>query len=147
VRITTNYSTFSSIVPSGASKGDYEAVELRDGDKSIYYSDSVLKAVHNVESVLGPLIIEAGLSPRKQLKEIDRLIVKIDRTKDKSKIGANAILGISMAAARAGAAESRMPLYRFLAREASIKQEKLVLPVPFINVLNGGDHSSNTIAF
>lgn len=147
VRITTNHGTFSSIVPSGASKGDYEAVELRDGDKSIYHGDSVLKAVHNVESVFGPSIIEAGLSPGKQLKEIDRLMVKIDGTEDKSQMGANATLGISMAAARAGAAESGMPLYRFLAREAGIEQEKLVLPVPFMNVLNGGDHSGNTMAF
>lgn len=147
VRIVTNHGTFSSIVPSGASKGDYEAVELRDGDSSFYHGDGVSKAIHNVESLLGPVIIQAGLSPGTQLKEIDRIMIEMDGTEDKSRMGANAILGISMAAARAGAAESGIPLYRFLAREAGMEKGRFVLPVPFMNVLNGGDHSGNTMAF
>jgi enolase len=147
VKIVTDRGTFISIVPSGASKGDYEAMELRDGDKSKYHRDGVLKAVYNVETVLGPAIIEAGLDPETQLKEIDRLMIKLDGPDDKSKMGANAMFGISMAAARAGAAKSGLPLYRFLAGEAGGKNQKLVLPVPFMNVLNGGDHSGNTMAF
>lgn len=147
VRITTDHGVFSSIVPSGASKGDYEAVELRDGDNSRYQGNGVLKAVYHVESVLGPAIIEAGLDPATQPKQIDRLMIKIDGTQDKSNMGANAIIGISMVAARAGAAKSGIPLYRFLAREAGLQTQNFVLPVPFMNVLNGGDPSGNNMAF
>lgn len=148
VHLTTKHGVFSSIVPSGASKGDYEAVELRDGKSLYYHGNGVLNAVHNVEAILGPAIIDAKLDPASQFKEIDRLMIKLDGTDDKSEMGANAILGISMAAARAGAAGAGISLYRFLAREAGVNAEhNLVLPVPFMNVLNGGDHSGNTMAF
>lgn len=147
VRMTTDQGLFDSIVPSGASKGNYEAVELRDGESSRYHGKGVLKAVHNVNSRLTPAIIAADLDPATQLKEIDHLMMKIDGTEDKSNMGANAILGISMAAARAGAAKCRIPLYRFLAREAGREDQTAALPVPFMNVLNGGDHSGNTMAF
>lgn len=147
VRLTTASGTFHSIVPSGASKGDYEAVELRDGDQAYYGGEGVLKAVHNVEEVLAPAIIEANLDPATDLKKIDELMVKLDGTDDKSKLGANAILGISMAAARAGAAASDVPLYQFLAKESGTPTDDFVMPVPFMNVLNGGDHSGNTMAF
>ncbi len=104
VRITTSDGTFSAIVPSGASKGDYEAIELRDGDKDAFEGNGVMKAVHNVEHILGPAIIEKKFDVTKDLKSIDEFMIKIDGTDDKSKLGANAILGISMACARAAAA-------------------------------------------
>lgn len=147
VRLTSPHGTFTSLVPSGASKGDYEAVELRDGDTSTYQGTSVLKAVHNVQEVLGPRIIEAGFDPAIELKKIDDLMLRIDGTENKSNVGANAILGISMAAARAGAAARGVPLYEFLARESGASTQDYVMPVPFFNVLNGGDHSGNTMAF
>lgn len=147
VRLTTGHGHFTSIVPSGASKGDYEAVELRDGDRSAYQGNGVLKAVHNVNAILGPAIVNASLDPITQLSDIDRLMVDLDGTEDKSKMGANAILAISMAAARAGASGKGVPLYRFLAGQAGASTGNAILPVPFMNVLNGGDHSGNTMAF
>ncbi len=147
VRLTTQHGTFQSIVPSGASKGDYEAVELRDGDQSKFQGSSVLNAVHNIENVLGPALIKSGLEPARDLKAIDEIMVKQDGTDNKSKLGANAILGISMAATRAGAAAQGVPLYEFLAKESGESTTSYVMPVPFFNVLNGGDHSGNTMAF
>ncbi|GAM91359.1 hypothetical protein ANO11243_094080 [Dothideomycetidae sp. 11243] len=147
VRLTTDHVVFSALVPSGASKGDYEAVELRDGDKHNYQGNSVLIAVDNVNKKLGPKLVESGLDPATQLRDIDELMIKLDGTDDKSNLGANAILGISMAAARAGAAARDMPLYAFLASEAGLPTNDWVMPVPFFNVLNGGDHSGNWMAF
>lgn len=147
VQLTTPHGTFRAIVPSGASKGDYEAVELRDGDKSAFEGNGVLKACRSVSQTLGPKIIEAGLDPATDLKKIDQLMIETDGTPDKSKLGANAILGISMAAARAGAAARNIPLYQFLADESGTPSKDFVLPVPFMNVLNGGDHSGNPMAF
>ena len=110
VRITTSDGTFSAIVPSGASKGDYEALELRDGDKDVFEGNGVLKAVHNVEHVLGPAVMEKKFDIAKDLRAIDELMIHLDGTQDKSKLGANAILGISMACARASAAANvRVP--------------------------------------
>jgi len=145
--LTNEHGTFVSIVPSGASKGDYEAVELRDGDNSKYQGNGVLNAVHNVENVLGPALIKANLDPSTQLREIDALMIDLDGTTDKSHLGANAILSLSMCAARAGAAAASMPLYAFLAKESETSTDNFVLPVPFMNVLNGGDHSGNAMAF
>lgn len=147
VDLTTSHGTFRAIVPSGASKGDYEAVELRDGDASAFQGNGVKKACENVEKILGPKIIESGLDPAHDLKKIDQLMIKLDGTDDKSKLGANAILGISMAAARAGAAARGIELYEFLAGESSSPENEYVMPVPFMNVLNGGDHSGNPMAF
>ena len=96
---------FRALVPSGASKGAYEALELRDGDKSVYQGNGVLKAVHIVNEILGPAIISRKFDVGKDLANIDALMRQMDGTSDKSKLGANAILGISMACARAGAAE------------------------------------------
>jgi enolase len=96
--------TFRALVPSGASTGEHEAHELRDGDASRYNGQGVKKAIHNIEAVLGPAIIERGFDPKTQLKEIDDFMKKLDGTPAKSKLGANAILAISMACARAGAA-------------------------------------------
>jgi len=147
VILTTVNGCFRSSVPSGASKGDYEAVELRDGDSSCYQGSSILKAVHNVENVLGPAVIDAKLNPATDLAKIDELVVKLDGTDDRSKLGANAILDISMAAARAGAAGAGVPLYKFLAKQAGSSTKDFVMLAPFMNILNGGDHSGNNMAF
>ena len=104
VRITTSDGIFSALVPSGASKGDYEAIELRDGNKNVFNGNGVSKAVYNVEHVLGPAIIEKNFDVARELRAIDEFMVYLDGTDDKSKLGANAILGISMACARASAA-------------------------------------------
>ena len=147
VDLTTLHGNFRALVPSGASKGDYEAVELRDGDESAFQGNGVTNAVENVDEILGPKIIESGLDPANDLKKIDELMIKLDGTNDKSKLGANAILGVSMAAARAGAAARGLELYEFLANECGFSQRDYVMPVPFMNVLNGGDHSGNPMAF
>lgn len=147
VDLVTKDGTFRSIVPSGASKGDYEAIELRDNDKARYLGKGVQKAVHNIHEIIKPAIMKARLDLRTQLAEMDKLMIDLDGSKDKQNLGANAILAISMAAARAGAAASGLPLYDFLAQEFDRKEKTYVLPVPFMNVLNGGDHSGNTMAF
>src|SRR5262245_50066721 len=102
---------FRSLVPSGASTGQHEAFELRDGDKSVYGGKSVEKAVNNVNEVIGPALIKKGLNPETQLKDIDAFMSSLDGTPNKSKLGANAILGVSMACARAGAAAAVKKLY------------------------------------
>ncbi|MHB0960754.1 MAG: phosphopyruvate hydratase [Pirellulaceae bacterium] len=129
----------SAIVPSGASTGEREAEELRDGDAQRYGGKGVRKAVENVESQIAPLLVgKAALDQR----EIDRLMIELDGTPNKSKLGANAILAVSMAVARATANALRMPLYRYLGGgNASL------LPVPCMNVINGGKHADNTVDF
>ncbi|MDR1128303.1 MAG: phosphopyruvate hydratase [Treponema sp.] len=126
-------------VPSGASTGDYEAVELRDGDKGRYLGKGVQKAVANVNDLIAPEI--EGLDVLNQV-DIDRTMIELDGTENKGKLGANAILGVSMAAARAAANFLEIPLYRHLgAFHASL------LPVPMANIINGGKHSDNKIDF
>ena len=146
VWVTTQDGTFKAIVPSGASKGDYEAIELRDGKNDAYGGSGVLKAVSNVTNVLGPAIIKKQFDIGKDWKQIDELMIEMDGTADKGNLGANAILGISMACARAAAAANKVPLYELIAREVG-HTEDYVMPVPFFNVLNGGVHSGNTMAF
>ena len=126
-------------VPSGASTGENEALELRDGDKKRYGGKGVLKAVENVNSHIAPLLI--GLSPFEQ-RTIDRIMIEADGSETKSHLGANAILGVSLAVARAAAAAKNMPLYRYLGGENAHK-----LPVPMMNIINGGSHSDAPIAF
>lgn len=109
VRITTSDGTSQAIVPSGASKGHYEAIELRDGNEDAFEGNGVLTAVQNVENVLGPAIMEKSFDIAKNLKVIDEFMIQLDGTDDKSKLGANAILGISMACARATAAANIRP--------------------------------------
>src|SRR5580700_6756216 len=111
-------------VPSGASTGEHEAVELRDGDKKTYLGKGVLKAVDNVNAKIAPEII--GLDPRDQ-EEIDHLMIELDGTPNKAKLGANAILGVSMAVAKAAAELSHLPLYRYLGGSAA-----RILPVPMM---------------
>jgi enolase len=126
-------------VPSGASTGENEAVELRDEDEQCYLGKSVYTAVNNVTQHIGPEI--AGLDARDQ-EEIDDLMCELDGTPNKSKLGANAILGVSLAVAKAAAETSGLPLYRYLGGSAA-----KVLPVPMMNILNGGKHADNTVDF
>ena len=126
-------------VPSGASTGEHEAVELRDDDKKFYLGKSVIKAVDNVNSKIAPELI--GLDPRDQ-ESIDQLMIDLDGTPNKSKLGANAILGVSMAVAKAAAELSQLPLYRYLGGAAA-----RTLPVPMMNILNGGKHADNNVDF
>lgn len=126
-------------VPSGASTGEREALELRDGDKSRFMGKGVLTAVHNVNDILAPEII--GMDVTDQVG-IDKKLIALDGTKDKSKYGANAILGISMAVARCAANHYGMPLYRYLGGTNAKK-----LPVPMMNVLNGGSHADSSVDF
>ena len=126
-------------VPSGASTGTREAVELRDGDKSRYLGRGVQKAVGNVNKILGSKIV--GMDPVGQDK-IDRLMISLDGTENKSRYGANAILGVSLAVAHAGAADAGLPLFEYLGGAKGV-----VLPVPMMNILNGGAHSDNNLDF
>ncbi|POY76781.1 putative Phosphopyruvate hydratase [Rhodotorula taiwanensis] len=136
---------FRAAVPSGASTGIHEAVELRDGDKSKYLGKGVSKAVANVNEVLGPKLIEANLDIVDQAA-VDKFLIDLDGTDNKGKLGANAILGVSMAVARAAAAQKGVPLYAHFADLAGIKPP-YVLPVPAMNVINGGSHAGNALAF
>ncbi len=127
----------NAIVPSGASTGENEAVELRDNDKSRFLGKGVLKAVENVLNVIGPELI--GMSADEQV-EIDKLLIELDGTRNKEKLGANAILGTSIAVAKAAANFYSMPLYRYLGGVNA-----RVLPVPMMNILNGGKHADNNV--
>ncbi|KAI5964834.1 ENO1 [Candida pseudojiufengensis] len=146
VDLTTDKGLFRSIVPSGASTGVHEALELRDGDKSKWLGKGVLKAVANVNDQIAPELIKANIDVTDQAK-IDEFLLKLDGTPNKSKLGANAILGVSLAAAKAGAAQKGVPLYQHIADIAHAKKGKYVLPVPFQNVLNGGSHAGGDLAF
>ncbi len=128
-----------AMVPSGASTGEHEAVELRDGDKKRYLGKGVLKAVENVNEVIAPEII--GLDVTQQAY-IDQLMIDLDGTPNKAKLGANAILGVSMAVARAAADFSGLPLYLYLGG-FNAKE----LPVPMMNIINGGSHADNNVDF
>ncbi len=128
-----------AIVPSGASTGEHEAVELRDGEKDIYGGKGVLKAVENVNGSIAPSLL--GLDARDQ-EQIDALMIELDNTENKGDLGANAILGVSMAIARAAAESSGLPLFRYLGGTGA-----RVLPVPMMNILNGGKHADNNVDF
>lgn len=124
-------------VPSGASTGSFEALELRDGDKNRYLGKGVLKAVDNINKKIAPEII--GMDAEEQ-KKIDKLMIKLDGTENKSNLGANAILGVSLAVARAAANSSKLSLYRYLGGKKAH-----VLPVPLMNFINGGKHANNNL--
>ena len=126
-------------IPSGASTGKHEAVELRDGDGARYKGKGVLKAVHNVTKLIQGAV--KGMDPSHQ-KSLDEEMISLDGTPNKAKLGANAILGVSIAAAKAAAVEKKIPLYRQFA-----DQSEYVLPVPQLNVLNGGRHADNNVDF
>ncbi|KAL6946821.1 hypothetical protein ACO0QE_001672 [Hanseniaspora vineae] len=147
VEVTTKDGMFRSIVPSGASTGIHEALELRDGDKSKWLGKGVLKAVANVNDVIGPALIKANLDLADQ-EAVDAFLNKLDGTPNKSKLGANSILGVSMACSKAAAAAKGIPLYEHLNQLIYGKTKTpLVLPVPFFNVLNGGSHAGGALAF
>jgi len=129
----------SASVPSGASTGENEAVELRDGDKKRYGGKGVLKAVENVNKIIAPQV--TGLDPANQA-QIDRLMIELDGTPNKKKLGANSILGVSMAVALAAAKAAALPLYAYLGGPSALR-----LPVPMMNILNGGKHADNSVDF
>jgi len=126
-------------VPSGASTGEHEAIELRDNDKSRYLGKGVQSAVQNVIEMIAPALRD--MDPGDQI-EIDQTLIELDGTPNKGKLGANAILGVSMATARAAAMDRDMPLYRYLGGPLT-----RTLPVPLMNILNGGAHATNTVDF
>ncbi len=129
----------SASVPSGASTGEHEAVELRDGDPKRYSGKGVLKAVANVNDVIAPKLV--GMDPTRQM-DIDRLMIALDGTENKGKLGANAILGVSMAVAKAASETVGLPLYSYLGGSGACR-----LPVPMMNILNGGKHADNSVDF
>lgn len=129
-------------VPSGASTGEHEALELRDGDEKRYSGKGVLKAVKNVNEVIAPQLI--GKDATKQ-EEIDRLMIELDGTENKGKLGANAILGASLAVAKAGAISSNLPLYQYIRKGYGLRVTGYELPVPMMNVINGGSHADNNV--
>ena len=123
--------------PSGASTGEFEALELRDGDKNRYGGKGVMKAVENVNTLIAPALIGADAA---DIYAVDKIMLDLDGTKDKSKLGANAILAVSIAASRAAASCLGLPLYKFLGGVQGTN-----LPVPMMNILNGGAHATNTV--
>jgi enolase len=129
----------SASVPSGASTGEHEAVELRDGDVKRYGGKGTLKAVENVHRVIASKL--RGMDPSQQTR-IDQLLIELDGTPNKAKLGANAILGVSMAVARAAALAAGVPLYQYLGEANATR-----LPVPMMNILNGGKHADNSVDF
>ncbi|OFT24476.1 phosphopyruvate hydratase [Arthrobacter sp. HMSC08H08] len=135
--LLTDGSLGRAIVPSGASTGEFEAVELRDGDKSRYLGKGVTKAVDNVIDVIGPEL--QGLVATDQ-RDIDQIMLDLDGTNNKSKLGANALLGVSLAAAHAASESSNLPLYKYLGGPNAH-----VLPVPMMNILNGGSHADSDV--
>merc|ERR1712165_599920 len=143
VDLTTEKGIFRAAVPSGASTGIYEALELRDKDKSQWHGKGVTKAVSNINDVIAPALIEANVDPVEQVA-IDTMMLKIDGTENKNNLGANAILGVSMAVCKAGAAHKGVPLYRHIADLAGVKE--VMMPVPAFNIINGGSHAGNKLA-
>jgi enolase len=148
--VITDLGLFRAAVPSGASTGKYEALELRDGIKSDYMGKGVSKAVNNVNTILAPAL--KGWDPVKQVEIDNHMIKDLDGTSNefgycKNKLGANAILAVSMAVARAGAAARNVPLYQHIKSLTSLKNtSQYVLPTPSFNVINGGKHGGNGLA-
>lgn len=140
VDLITGKGLFRAAVPSGASTGKNEAVELRDGGKRLN-GKGVLKAVGNINNIIGPKLKGKDVSRQ---KEIDNFLIKLDGTKNKSKLGANAVCGVSMAVCRAGAGAKNIPLWKYISQ---ISKEKPSLPVPCFNIINGGAHAGNELDF
>ncbi|KAH0543528.1 Enolase [Glutinoglossum americanum] len=145
VDVVTETGLHRAIVPSGASTGQHEACELRDGDKSRWAGKGVTKAVSNVNTIIGPALIEKNIDVKDQ-SAVDAFLIELDGTPNKTNLGANAVLGVSLAVAKAGAAEKNVPLYAHVSDLAGTKKP-YVLPVPFMNVLNGGSHAGGRLAF
>jgi len=136
VDVVTEDGIFRAMTPSGASAGQHEALELRDGDKSRYFGKGALKAVENVNRTIAPKIVDIDC---RQQETIDKIMLKIDGTENKDKLGANAILPVSMAVMKAGAAAKKLPLYQYIGEMFGVIPH--VLPVPMCNVINGGKHA------
>ncbi|XP_076806725.1 alpha-enolase-like [Clavelina lepadiformis] len=143
VDLVTANGLFRAAVPSGASTGIYEALELRDKDPNNFLGKGVQKAISNVNNIIAPALVGKDLDLTNQTA-IDQIMLDMDGTKNKSKLGANAILGVSLAVAKAAAAQKGVPLYRHLADLAGNKD--VLLPVPSFNVINGGSHAGNKLA-
>ncbi|KOB76343.1 Enolase, partial [Operophtera brumata] len=143
VDLVTELGLFRAAVPSGASTGVHEALELRDNVKAEYHGKGVLTAIKNINDVIAPELIKQNIEVTEQ-KQIDQFMITLDGTENKSKFGANAILGVSLAVAKAGAAKKGVPLYKHLADLAG--NSNIILPVPAFNVINGGSHAGNKLA-
>ena len=140
VEITTSsYIKGRAKVPSGASTGMYEALELRDNDKTRFLGKGVLKAVNNVNDIIEKELVGKNII---QQREVDELLIKLDGTKNKDNLGANAILGVSLALSRAASQYYHMPLYKYLN-----SNEEVILPIPLMNIMNGGAHANNGLDF
>ncbi|MCG1010146.1 phosphopyruvate hydratase [Salinicoccus sp. ID82-1] len=140
VEVLTESGAFGrALVPSGASTGEYEAVELRDGDDTRYLGKGVEEAVENVNEVIGPELVDGEFSVLEQVS-IDKMMIALDGTENKGKLGANAILGVSMAVAKAAADFLGQPLYKYLGGFNAVQ-----LPVPMMNIINGGEHADNNV--
>jgi len=149
VDLCTETALFRAAVPSGASTGIYEALELRDNDKSRLLGKGVLKAVANVNDIIAPALIGMDVTDQEGIDK--KMVEEMDGSKNewgwsKAKLGANAILAVSMAVCRAGAAASEMPLYQYIAKLGGKPMDKFVMPVPSFNVINGGSHAGNRLA-
>jgi len=143
VDLTTAKGLFRAAVPSGASTGKYEAVELRDGDPKRYLGKGVLNAVKNVNTVIAPAVIGKNVVEQEAL---DKIMIDLDGTPNKATLGANAILAVSLAICKAAAAEKGVPLYQHISDLAGYSDKPWVLPVPAFNVINGGSHAGNKLA-
>nr|CAD7431035.1 unnamed protein product [Timema monikensis] len=143
VDLVTDLGLFRAAVPSGASTGIYEALELRDNKKEHYHGKGVQTAIDNINNIITPELLKQTFEATQQ-EEIDDFLLKLDGTENKSKFGANAILGVSLAVCKAGAAKKGVPLYKHIADLA--KNPNIILPVPAFNVINGGSHAGNKLA-
>jgi enolase len=143
VDLTTDKGIFRAAVPSGASTGIYEALELRDKDPKVHLGKGVLKAIANINDKIGPALIAKNFNVTDQVA-IDKFMIELDGTENKSNFGANAILGVSLAVCKAGAVHKGVPLYKYIAELNGTS--KVVLPVPAFNVINGGSHAGNNLA-
>jgi len=132
----------TAIVPSGASTGEFEAVELRDGDKSRYHGKGVLKAVENINKIIAPALIDKNVTKQAM---IDKLMIQLDGTDNKAKLGANAILGVSLAVMYAAAQAKKMAPYQYIATLYKNESDTAVLPRPMMNIINGGEHADNNL--
>merc|ERR1712142_1268535 len=143
VDLWTDKGMFRAAVPSGASTGIYEALEMRDGDKTKYHGKSVFNAVGHVNNDIAPALVGKNMDEKDQTA-VDKFLLELDGTENKNKFGANAILGVSLAVCKAGAAAKGVPLYRHIADLAG--NAEVILPVPAFNVINGGSHAGNKLA-
>jgi len=145
VDIVTDAGRFRAGVPSGASTGKYEAVELRDNDLKFHRGKGVQKAVDNVNDVIAPALVGRPVDETKQA-EVDKLLISLDGTPNKSRLGANAIIGVSTAVCKAGAGKKGVPLYKHIADLAGRHMHEVIMPMPFFNCINGGVHAGNRLA-